>query len=343
MKRFLILILSIIIISGCEKIFFDDDPENTPDNNFEIFWTDFDMYYAQFGIRDIDWDLIYTDYKPKVSANISDRQLFDLLSEIVIYINDMHVTLYTPYGMAYWKGWGHGSYPSNKLINPSAYFNGSLIREGAFEYQELRDHNIGYIKISTFVGVGEENYSPDDRFLIIDKILELYKNKDGIIIDVRANGGGNSINADAVAGRFADIKRLTCKNRNKNGTGKNDFSDWISWYIEPKGTFQYTKPVVVLASRSTSSSAENFIMNMQVLPQVTIVGDTTGGGTGNPIYRELPNGWTYRLSTKYAVTADDLLVDYKGISPDLTVLTSVEDSINGIDKILEKGIEVIEQ
>lgn len=342
MKRFLILILSIIIISGCEKIFFDDDPENIPENNFEIFWTDFDRYYAQFGIRDINWDSIYTDYKSKVSTKISDKQLFDLLSDIVIYINDMHVNLYSPYGIASWKGWGHGSYPSNKLINPSGYFNGSIIREGVFEYQELKDHNIGYIKINTFAGVGE-NYSPDVRFLKIDEILELYKNKDGIIIDVRANGGGNSLNADAVAGRFADIRRLTCKNRNKNGTGKNDFSGWISWYIEPKGIFQYTKPVVVLTSRSTSSSAETFINNMQVLPQVTIIGDTTGGGTGNPIFRELPNGWTYRLSTKYAVTADDLLIDGKGIYPDLAVLTSVTDSISGIDKILEKGIEIIEQ
>ena len=84
-------------------------------------------------------------------------------------------------------------------------------------------------------------------------------------------------------------------------------------------------------------------MYMQVQPQVTIVGDTSGGGTGNPIFRELPNGWIYRLSTKYAVTADNLLVDGKGISPDIAILTSVEDSINGIDRILEKGIEIIEQ
>ena len=82
MKKIFILILSISIIAGCEKIFFEDDPENTPDNNFEIFWTDFDRYYAQFNIRNIDWDSIYTVYKPQISSNISDRQLFNILSEI---------------------------------------------------------------------------------------------------------------------------------------------------------------------------------------------------------------------------------------------------------------------
>ena len=343
MKKIFILILSISIIAGCEKIFFKDDPENTPDNNFEIFWTDFDRYYAQFNIRNIDWDSVYTVYKPQISSNISDRQLFNILSEIVIAINDMHVTLYTSYGTVAWKGWGNGAYPSNKLINPSKYFAGAFIRDGAFEYQELHNYNIGYIRIPTFIGTGNSMNFADERYLVIDKILERFKSKDGIIIDVRSNGGGNSLNADAVAGRFADIKKVYCKMRYKNGIDKNDFSDWISWYIEPEGVFQYTKPVVVLTGRSTSSSAEDFVMEMQVQPQVTIVGDTTGGGTGNPIFRELPNGWAYRLSTKYAVTADNLLVDGKGICPDIAILTSVEDSINGIDRILEKGIEIIEK
>ena len=343
MKKIFILILSISIIAGCEKIFFEDDPENTPDNNFEIFWTDFDRYYAQFNIRNIDWDSIYTVYKPQISLNISDRQLFNILSEIVVTINDMHVNLYTPYGTASWKGWGHGAYPSNKLINQSKYFYSTFIQGAVFEYLEFRDYNIGYIKIPSFVGISNELNSPDERYLLIDNILEQFKTKNGIIIDVRGNEGGNSLNAYAVASRFADIKKVCCKMRNKNGPNKNDFSDWISWYIEPKGVIQYTKPVVVLSSRSTSSSAEDFIMYMQVQPQITIIGDTSGGGTGNPIFRELPNGWIYRLSTKYAVTADNLLVDGKGICPDITILTSVEDSINGIDRILEKGIEIIEQ
>lgn len=59
------------------------------------------------------------------------------------------------------------------------------------------------------------------------------------------------------------------------------------------------------------------------------------------VFRELPNGWTYRLSTSYAETADNKLVDGKGIVPDVTVLTSDADSISGIDRILEKGLEIL--
>ena len=81
---------------------------------------------------------------------------------------------------------------------------------------------------------------------------------------------------------------------------------------------------------------------MQVFPNVTIIGDTTGGGLGNPIRRELPNGWVFRLSTMVGATADSYIVDGKGVPPDVTTITTEEDSINGIDRILEKGIEIIE-
>ena len=75
-----------------------------------------------------------------------------------------------------------------------------------------------------------------------------------------------------------------------------------------------------------------FVAYMNVLPQVTIVGDTTGGGTGSPIFRELPNGWIYRLSTEYGETANNKLIDGKGIVPGITVQTSVTDCIRGNQK-----------
>jgi carboxyl-terminal processing protease len=52
------------------------------------------------------------------------------------------------------------------------------------------------------------------------------------------------------------------------------------------------KLVVVLTSRSTASAVESFVMSMRVLPHTTIAGDATGGGVGDPVFRELPNGWT---------------------------------------------------
>ena len=337
--KYLILIL---ILSSCEKILFKDDPANTAVNNFDIFWNDFDKYYSQFEIRHIDWDSIYLRYRPEISEKSSQQQLHNVLSNIVTEINDMHVTLYSPLGNVSWRKPYSASYPSSNLIANNLKIN-PIYPNSAIGYGKFENFNIGYIKILTFSTQGNVSNGTDPRFNEIDNILDQFKELEGIIIDVRMNGGGNSSNGDLIASRFADEKRLYSRHRSKNGLGNNDFSEWKNWYIQPNGGFQYTKPVVVLTSRKTSSSAEDFVMAMQVFPHVTIIGDTTGGGTGSPIRRELPNGWNYRLSTSYAMNSDNIIVDGQGIPPDIIVLTSITDSINGIDRICEKGIEIIEQ
>jgi len=334
--------LFLVSFIGCEKIFFDADPANTPENNFEIFWKDFDLYYAQFKIRHIDWDSVYTVTRPQISFRTTDRQLFDILSNIILKLNDMHSTLYTPFGDVYWKGVTLGKYPSSKFINSCKYVICGGAQNSIMEFRQCKNNNIGYININTFSGGGEGLNILDERYLIIDDILQQFKDTKGLIIDVRWNSGGNGFNAETVADRFADQKRLYTKYCTKNGPGKDNFSEWLNRYIEPKGAYQYTKPVVILTSRGTCSAAECFVMAFQVLPHATIVGDTTGGGLGNPIFRELPNGWTYRLSTEIGATADGFIVEGKGIPPDVPVLTTVDDSIKGIDRIIEKGIEIIE-
>ncbi len=253
----------------------------------------------------------------------------------------MHVSLYTPMGDVYWKSMIPASYPSRRIVNAGKYVQRGAPQNSVFEYRTCQDPAIGYMIIPTFAGQGEGLSMADPRYLVIDEILSQWKNMKGIIIDVRWNSGGNSTNAETVAGRFADQSRVYSYRRQKIGPGKDNFSSWKSLSIEPKGSYQFLKPVVVLTSRATSSAAEMFVMAMQVLPHVTIVGDTTGGGVGNPVFRELPNGWTYRLSTEIEADAQGRIIEGVGVFPDVPVVTSAADSANGIDRMMEKGIDII--
>ena len=204
-------------------------------------------------------------------------------------------------------------------------------------------NNIGFILVKSFEGEPASLLNlTDSSYYYIDNILQQLKDKDGIIIDVRDNPGGVIFNAQAIASRFADKLRLYQKYILKTGPGSNDFSGWYNLYISPSGSYQYQKPVVVLTSRATSSTAECFVLAMKTFPQVTVVGDTTGGGFGLPIIRVLPNGWTYRISTAIGESPSGEIVDGKGIFPDIPLQNSVNDSIQGIDRVLEKGIAVIE-
>lgn len=340
-KNSIYIFLSLFIFYGCEKMFLEPDPQNTPEQNFQIFWNDFDRYYAQFSIRHIDWDSVYNKYRPQISSYTTEQQFFSVISNIVRSINDMHVDLYTPFGDVFWKSFVPSSYPSGRLINAGKYIQFGSPQNSIIEYRTCLNSSIGYMIIPTFSGGADGLTLTDERYLVIDEILSKWKDMKGIIIDLRWNHGGNSINAETVASRFVDKSRVYSQYREKIGPGKQDFSQWKSSTINPKGAYQFLKPVVVLTSRATASSAEIFVMAMHVLPNVTIIGDTTGGGVGAPVYRELPNGWTYRVPTRYYADAQRRIMEGVGIFPDVHVLTTAADSANGIDRILGKGIEII--
>jgi len=340
-KRFFCTLIILFIFYGCDKMFFEPDIANTPENNFEIFWKDFDRYYAQFSLRNIDWDSVYALYRPQISPSTTDRQLFNILSNIVLGINDKHVCLYTPLGNVYWKNPYPSSYPSKGLVNPYKYVRWGATQNSVIEYWNCQDTAIGYIIIPSFLGDGEGLSMADPRYSVIDDILSQWKNMKGIVIDVRGNGGGNVSNTEIVASRFADQSHIHSYYRQKIGPGKSDYSSWKSRSIEPEGPYQFLKPVVVLTSRATMSAAEYFVMAMHVLPHVTIVGDTTAGGIGNPVDRELLNGWTYRLSTEIDADAQGRIIEGVGVFPDVPVQTTADDAANGIDRILEKGIDII--
>ena len=65
------------------------------------------------------------------------------------------------------------------------------------------------------------------------------------------------------------------------------------------------------------------------------------GGYGDLLFRESPNGWTYTISTEIGADAQGRIIEGVGVFPDVPVQTTAADSANGIDRILEKGIDII--
>jgi carboxyl-terminal processing protease len=338
--KYTILFFIIISFYGCEKMFFEDDISNTPLNSFEMFWSDFDKFYPSFGIKHIDWDTVYSIYRPKITDQTTGIELYNILSGMIKPFKDGHVTLVSNYGQcnSYTMP---PEYYGNMRIYPQSYLSSFEINNSNISYWSLKNYNIGYISINTFNIKSKTFVYADNSFLVIDDIIKQFKDKDGIIIDLRWNSGGLPANVETIVNRFTDKKRLYIKLRSKNGPGKNDFSEWIDCYIEPKGSEQFLKPVVVLTSKSTGSAAEWFTLAMKTLPNIKVVGDTTAGCFSPKVERELPNGWSFTLSSKIAVSADMVQYEGFGIPPDFTVLNTKNDFTSKRDAMLEKGIEVI--
>lgn len=69
------------------------------------------------------------------------------------------------------------------------------------------------------------------------------------------------------------------------GPEQDDFIDFIEDAVEPLRGVGFEGRVALLTNRWNFSTAEDFTLAMQTLPNVVVVGDTTGGGMGNPISR----------------------------------------------------------
>jgi len=326
-----------MIFFSCRGLFVEPDPENTPEKNFEILWQEFDRYYSYFIYKNIDWNEIYNQYRPQVSAQTSDKELFAILSSMLDHLKDGHVNLYTPYGIWTYEAWWR-DYPANfdpDLIKRNYLTSGYSTAGGRiFTYGKLTDE-IGYIHISSFGG-------SKDAFREIYGILEEFRDLKGLVVDIRDNGGGSTGNSDLIASRFADQRRLYGYAKWRNGPEHDDFTEPQELTVEPSEEWRFLKPVALLTNRRVFSAAEDFVLAMRVFPHVTVIGDFTGGGAGNPIFRELPNGWVYRLSRWQELTPE--MENYEGIGlmPDIFVGILDEDLAAGKDTILETAITTLE-
>jgi C-terminal processing protease CtpA/Prc len=331
------IVLAACIFSSCEKLLFEENTSNEPIKNFEVLWKEFDLNYSYFEYKKVNWDSIYNVYRPLVSDNTSDKELFNILWQMTNHLKDGHVNIYSPFGCSYYN-FHNSSAPTANIISDSElikYFDNLNYPNQVFRYSKIKSKNIGYVKITSFA-------NPLSEYQYIDNIIKEFETTDGIIIDLRNNGGGSTNNSDVILSRFMDEKRLYCKVRHRNGPKHTDFTNWINVYIEPSGN-QYLKSIVVLINKGCFSTTEDCTLAFRELPHVRIIGDTTGGGGGNPIARELPNGWIYRLSNWEEVDSKNVNYEGIGIPPDAVVWISKQDSINGIDRILETAINMIDK
>ena len=309
------------------------DYADNPQGNFEALWRILDDRYCFFEYKDIDWNNIHAQYESRIKQQMTDKQLFDVLAEMLAELKDGHVNLYSSFNTArYWK-WFE-DYEQNfdmNLLTRSYLEPGGYSIAGGIRYK-IMPNNIGYMYYGSFSNpIGDGN---------LDEIIAAFISCEGMIIDVRDNGGGTLTTVNQIASRFTNEKILSGYVQHKTGTGHNDFSPLTATYLEPYRGIRYQKPVVVLVNRSSFSATNNFVSVMRELPNVTIVGDRSGGGSGLPFSSELPNGWTVRFSACPVYGVDKQHTEF-GIEPDIYQSMSIANMLVGIDDIIERGYEVI--
>ncbi|MBI1403814.1 MAG: peptidase [Porphyrobacter sp.] len=144
-------------------------------------------------------------------------------------------------------------------------------RNFAIPKAEVLAGNIGYVKLNNFLPARFAG----DTFAAAMGFL---RNTDGLIIDLRENGGGDP-----------EMVAFVLSYLVPSATHINDFyyrpdgSTRQVWSLPvvPGGPYDTDKPLFVLTGTATFSAAEEFAYDVQQLKRGTVIGEVTGGGA-NP-------------------------------------------------------------
>jgi C-terminal processing protease CtpA/Prc len=316
----------------------------SPEEVFESVWEAVDQHYALFDVKSVDWNALHERYHPMIGPNSSDEEVFSVITAMLSHLNDSHVMLSAPSLKRDFSAGYLGRYIEERGLAgameylksrplPTVYFETGTLesRDEAVRYGWTKGGN-GYLHLSGFENT--ESIVP-----AVDLVLNELSEAEGLIVDIRHNGGGDDRVGKAIADRFADQKRLYMVTRERNGPARNDFNEPRYWHLEPT-EHTWTKPTILITNRLSISAAENFALAMRALPHVTVIGDTTSGCFADMKWFDLPNGWELSVSK-------NLFVDYAGrcwegigVPPDEIVESGTGET--GIDPALEKALDLLQ-
>lgn len=309
----------------------EEVPTDTRHGNFEALWQTIDRHYCFFPYKEetygLDWNEVKERYAPMIKESMTNRQLFEVLSKMTYELRDGHVNLYAAHDVARYADWFE-NYPTNYSDTLERKYLGRATEykmASGLKYRIL-DDNIGYVRCASFEnGFGSGN---------LHEVMVELALCDGLIIDVRNNGGGLLTAAEKLASLFVNEPTTAGYICHKTGPAHNAFSSPQKISITPFEGLRWQKPVAILANRRTYSAANSFVMFLKGLPNVSIVGDRTGGGSGMPFSSELPNGWSIRFSACPMLNRQGEHTEL-GIDPDISVNISAEDYARSVDSIIE--------
>jgi len=223
MRKIIILLTMVISLSGCESIFFERDlASSDPFVNFDHLWHELDRKYSYFELKDIDWDEIRTRYRAQLSPDMSEEALFDVLAAMMNELRDDHANLISPFNVSRYnlplqERKNFFSRTVEEFYIPNAHIT------GPFFHDFLADGEVGYIRYGSFMS----NINPRS----LDHVLSRYSDTQGLILDLRENGGGAIQNIPVLLERFTTNRVRAANAITRNGPLRDNFGPPEPFYI----------------------------------------------------------------------------------------------------------------
>ena len=341
MKNLPIILFSLFALSfaSCERAFMEQDAPNDPVSVFDYLWNKVDQQYAFFDVKGVDWDSVREVYRPKVYDDMDDDSLFNVCAAMLNTLQDGHTNLFSDFNTShndsvYYKMYAERNINTNVVV--LNYLTIDYHTTGSFFHNAIRDGKVVYILYSDFTGTITDE--------ALKYIVNHYKGCDGMILDLRQNGGGSADNIRQMLSIFDNHKQPLYQTQIKSGKEHDAFTQLTTVYATDTCILEtpYTKPVAVLIDRGSYSATSFFAVCTMSYPNIRLFGDYTGGVLGLPNGGALPNGWTYRFSITRTLTMDGQNYE-NGVPPQERVILDPACTAQGIDNVIETAADWILQ
>ncbi|RMA97667.1 S41 family peptidase [Hydrogenothermus marinus] len=186
-----------------------------------------------------------------------------------------------------------------------------IIHVKSVKTKQLKD-DIGYIRLTQF----QENSAEE-----FEKALEKFKNKKGIIVDLRNNPGGLLSAAVTIADMILPEGKLIVYTKGRIPSSNEKY------YSESKPIIYPKIPIVLIVNRGSASASEILTGALRDNNRALVVGDRTFGKASVQTLMPLPDGSGLKLTTAHYYTPSGKMIMYKGIMPDIIVHESQEEQL----------------
>lgn len=295
---------------------------------FKILMKTLEERYSYYDLRVANWPALVKQHEAAVLSAKTDRGFAGAVANMLRPTEDLH--LYLQLGD---RTFATGSRAIDSLFRYQLLGKYAMVKPVADNVVAGRTKDgIGYLLIATWAGVDTER--------IAGALTELADTK-ALVVDVRANAGGDELLAREVAQWFVDGTKVYAKHRVRTKAGEKGFGPVIKRTIKGNDASRsYDGPVALLTSRYVMSSNEAFVLMMKQGRDCVVVGQPTFGSSGNPQEFDLGNGVTIRVPCWQAMQPDETLFEGAGIQPDEFVPCLVDD-LRTRDPILEKALALL--
>jgi hypothetical protein len=272
---------------------------------FDQLWQAFDRDYALFVLRpEVDWSRLRDQFRPKALASKSTDEFARVCAELLKALRDLHVWLTV-------AGDNVPVFNRPRLANsnPAAHraILGTLNQTGRRVQWAVTPDRIGFLAIASWDDPAAPNQCAE--------ALEQMRNTRGLIVDVRLNGGGSEDLAREVAGRFLPQEFVYAFSQYRDGPSHTNLTRKLERKAAPRGPWRYDRPVVLLIGQKCMSSNESFVAMMSGATNVTTMGDSTCGSSGNPEIIQLPLDMTVSVPRWIDFLPDGTPLDEHGFRP----------------------------